>query len=52
MTYSRMEKGESKIDVERLKVLSIALDIEIEIFFNTNLTESVINGLILEKEVV
>lgn len=52
MTYSRMEKGESKIDVERLKILSKALDIEIEIFFSNKLTDSVISNLSFEKEVV
>lgn len=52
MTYGRMEKGESKIDVERLKKLSVALDVEIEVFFNEKLTDSVIKSLILEKEVV
>jgi len=52
MTYSRLENGETKIDVERLMVLAKALDIEIEVFFNNELTESVISNLGSEKEVV
>lgn len=42
MTYSRMENGDSKIDVERLKKISQALSVEIEVFFDNKLTESVI----------
>lgn len=42
MTYSRIENGESKLDVERLKVISIALGVEVGIFFNDSLTDSVI----------
>lgn len=42
MAYSRMENGDSKIDVERLKVISKALSVEIEVFFNDKLTDSVI----------
>lgn len=41
MTYSRIEAGESKLDVERLKVLSIALGVEVSIFFDNELTDSV-----------
>ncbi|WP_060210352.1 helix-turn-helix domain-containing protein [Sporosarcina koreensis] len=52
MTYSRLENGETKIDVERLMVLAKALDIEIEVFFNNELTECVISNLGSEKEVV
>ena len=51
MTYSRMEKGESKIDVERLKVLAIALETEVGIFFNDKLTNSVIKELELKTVV-
>lgn len=52
MTYSRMENGDSKIDVQRLEVLSRALETDIEVFFNQELTESVINGVGFKKEVV
>lgn len=45
MSYSRMEKGESKIDVERLKLLAIALETEVGIFFSEELTNSVIKEL-------
>lgn len=42
MTYSRIENGESKLDVERLKVISITLGLDISVFFDDKLTESVI----------
>lgn len=42
MTYSRIEKGESRLDVERLKVLAKVLGVEISVFFDDKLTESVI----------
>ena len=42
MAYSRMENGDSKIDVERLRVISKALSVDIEVFFEDKLTESVI----------
>lgn len=45
MTYSRIENGESKLDVERLKVISITLGVEIAVFFNDKLTESVIKEI-------
>jgi len=45
MTYGRIENGESKLDVERLKVISIALGVEVAVFFNDKLTESVIKEI-------
>lgn len=45
MAYSRMENGESKIDVERLLVIATALSIEVEVFFDEKLTDSVINSM-------
>ena len=45
MTYSRIENGESKLDVERLKIISIALGLEVSIFFDEKLTESVIKEI-------
>ena len=45
MAYSRMENGDSKIDVERLKIISKALSVDIAIFFDDKLTESVINEM-------
>lgn len=45
MTYSRIESGESKLDVERLKVISITLGVEVAVFFNDKLTESVIKEI-------
>lgn len=47
MTYSRIESGESKLDVERLKVISILLGIDVAIFFDDKLTNSVIK--VIEK---
>lgn len=52
MTYSRMESGETKIDVERLIVISKALSINVEVFFNIKLTDSVINSLEQKRSVV
>ena len=45
MTYSRIENGDSKLDVERLKVISMALGVEVAIFFDEQLTESVIEEI-------
>lgn len=45
MTYSRIENGDSKLDVERLKVLAAALGLEVSVFFDEKLTESVIKGI-------
>lgn len=45
MSYSRMENGDAKIDVERLKVISTALSVDIAIFFDNKLTDSVIEDL-------
>lgn len=42
MTYSRIENGESKLDVERLQVLAKSLGIDVSIFFDDKLTESVV----------
>lgn len=36
MTYSRMETGESRIDVERLIIISKALSVNIEVFLTKN----------------
>ena len=52
MAYSRMEIGETKIDVERLKVISVLLEVEIEVFFSIGLTESVIKNMKFNQEVV
>lgn len=52
MTYSRMESGETKIDVERLIVISKALSINVEVFFNIKLTDSVINSFEQKRSVV
>lgn len=45
MSYSRMENGDAKIDVERLKVISTALSVDIAVFFDNKLTDSVIKDL-------
>lgn len=45
MAYSRMENGDSKIDVERLRIISKALNVDIAVFFESELTESVIKEI-------
>jgi transcriptional regulator with XRE-family HTH domain len=45
MAYSRMENGETKIDVERLRSISFLLGVDINIFFDEKLTEYVILDL-------
>ncbi|KOS64662.1 helix-turn-helix transcriptional regulator [Lysinibacillus agricola] len=45
MTYSRIERGESELGVERLKVIAVLLGIEVAIFFNDELTKSVIKEI-------
>ena len=45
MTYGRIESGESKLDVERLKVISILLGVDVAIFFDDKLTDSVIKRI-------
>ncbi|WP_342512296.1 helix-turn-helix transcriptional regulator [Sporosarcina sp. FSL K6-1522] len=49
MAYSRMENGKTKMDAEILKVISKELDVGVEIFFNNELTESVIKELAVEE---
>lgn len=52
MAYSRMESGETKIDVERLKMLSIILDVDVNIFFDEELTDFVIKSMNKKRVVV
>ncbi|MBM7585802.1 transcriptional regulator with XRE-family HTH domain [Bacillus pakistanensis] len=43
--YRHIESGSTRLDVERLKVISIALGVEPGVFYDTKLTESVIKQL-------
>lgn len=52
MAYSRMENGETKIDVERLRVIAILLGIDVNIFFDNKLTDSVIESHEIKIKVV
>lgn len=49
MSYSRMESGKTKMDAEKLKVFSKELGVEVEVFFDKVLTESVINDSAVEE---
>lgn len=41
--YRHIVSGKTRLDVERLKIIAHALDVEPAIFFNDELTETVIN---------
>lgn len=41
--YAHIENGSSRLDVERLKLISEILGVEPAVFFDDKLTESVIN---------
>lgn len=40
--YGRIEAGETRLDVERLKTIAKALDVDSSIFFDRKLTDNVI----------
>ena len=40
--YRYLENGESRLDVERLKIISRILDTKVEVFFDDELTNKVI----------
>lgn len=42
--YRHLTSGEVKLDVERLRVISEALNVEISVFFDTKLTDIVTNA--------
>lgn len=42
MAYSRIERGETRLDAEKLKEIAILLNTPIQVFFDDELTESVI----------
>lgn len=46
MTYCHIAKGNVRLDVERLKIISEALDVDPGVFFKDELTESVDYGCI------
>jgi len=39
--YRHIEKGDVRLDVERLRVIAIVLSIDVAVFFDDKLTESV-----------
>lgn len=43
--YQSMENGQCEINAERLKVISKALDVGVEVFFDRKLTESVLERI-------
>lgn len=43
--YKHIETGTVRLDVERLKLISKTLAIDIEVFFDDELTESVIKNM-------
>ena len=40
--YRYLENGESRLDVERLKIISRILDTKVEVFFDDELTNKVV----------
>ncbi|MFL0365337.1 helix-turn-helix domain-containing protein [Pseudobacillus sp. 179-B 2D1 NHS] len=50
--YRYLESGETKLDVERLKTIAIVLDVDVAVFFNDKLTDSVIKNMQLNKKAI
>lgn len=50
MAYSRLERGLTKVDAETLYNISIVLRVDINIFFDDKLTDSVIKNRELDLE--
>lgn len=48
--YRHLASGEVKMDVERLKIIAVSLGVEPAIFFDSELTDSVINDI--QKQIV
>ena len=44
--YSHIEQGNVRLDVERLKVIAVILSVDVSIFFDEKLTESVVLSLV------
>ena len=44
-SYQSMETGQCEINAERLRVLSKVLDVNVEVFFDRKLTESVLEEI-------
>jgi transcriptional regulator with XRE-family HTH domain len=42
--YRHLTSGEVKLDVERLKIIAEALNVEISVFFDSKLTDTVTNA--------
>jgi transcriptional regulator with XRE-family HTH domain len=45
MGYSHIEKGNTRLDVERLAVIANILNVEVSVFYDIELTESVIEKI-------
>lgn len=49
MGYTHIESGSVRLDVERFKLIANLLDMDLNIFFDTKLTESVVKELNSKK---
>ncbi|MGO0058598.1 helix-turn-helix domain-containing protein [Brevibacillus fluminis] len=47
--YSHIEQGNVRLDVERLRVIAVILSVDVAIFFDEKLTESVISEMMRAK---
>lgn len=47
--YSHIEQGNVRLDVERLRVIAVILTVDVSVFFDEKLTESVISELMKAK---
>jgi len=43
--YRHIATGETRLDVERLRVIALALGVDVGVFFDRSLTESVIDEM-------
>ncbi|MGG3012248.1 helix-turn-helix transcriptional regulator [Brevibacillus parabrevis] len=47
--YSHIEQGNVRLDVERLRIIAAILSVEVAIFFDDELTKSVVEKLMQAK---
>lgn len=47
--YRHIEQGNVRLDVERLRVIAVVLSVDVAVFFDDELTESVIKKLMASK---
>lgn len=43
--YRHIEQGNVRLDVERLRIIAVVLSVDVAIFFDDKLTESVISSI-------